>query len=231
VICEAERELGRRLPDAFRELLVSDAWPAFLKEFSNCDHPLEPLQFPPNRWPAYNSLEHGLLPFMIENQGVCTWAIRLDDAPDPNVVVEIDSGSTPGWKPCGASFSAWLYCQVLDRKVLDSALFAAQAEPLSAEVLSKLVTVMTERPRTHAWPARDNIRLHCDLGDVLLWSGEDQCDWWIAPRSSSMAFQLLDTLPLATGFDGWLYALNDAARPLLQDWLKARAHGRSPTMS
>jgi hypothetical protein len=51
---------------------------------------------------------------MIENQGVCTWAIALDGTDDPFVVVEKDSGTPPTWQMCTDSFSQWVYYLVHD---------------------------------------------------------------------------------------------------------------------
>src|SRR5436190_19774621 len=82
-VSAVERTLGRRIPASLRELLASDAWPSLLEEFSNSDRPiaLEGLQH--SRWPNYDPLENALLPFMFENQGVCTWAVSLNAADDP----------------------------------------------------------------------------------------------------------------------------------------------------
>jgi hypothetical protein len=71
-----------------------------------------------------------LLPFMFENQGVCTWAIELASADDPRVFVEVDSGCPPKWELTATAFTDWLACQVEDKHVWSSTWFAAQAPEL-----------------------------------------------------------------------------------------------------
>ncbi|HEY3496077.1 MAG TPA: SMI1/KNR4 family protein [Polyangiaceae bacterium] len=223
-VLRLEQRLGVRLPQAFRELLASDAWPGFLQAFSDGDEPIEPARMPLDERQTPETVEHRRrLVFMLENQGVCAWAIDLGEDPDPEVQVEVDSGDPPTWQACAEHFSTWLYCQVFDRKLLESAMFAAQAEPLAPAVLRELGASMMEGPRTRAWPGRENIRLRCELGEVLLWSGDDQCDWWIAPRSPDTATALLDRLRLSAAFEAWLYPLRDAGREALQRWASRRA--------
>ena len=217
-VATLEHTLGRRVPTALRELLVSDCWPRFLAHFSSCDHPIGVTELLDSRWPGYSPLEHGLLPFMIENQGVCTWAIKLDSSDDPEVLVEVDSGNPPTWQHAAPCFSTWLQCQVLDHQLLENALFAAQAEPLAEQALARLERSFVPGPRTFAWPGRTVHRFRNDLGSILLWAADDQCDWWIAPANLDAAARFLDDLPLSAGFDGWLYELQPEGKPVLETW-------------
>lgn len=108
---------------------------------------------------------------MIENQGVCVWAVRLDD--DPPVVVEVDSGTPPRWRRCADCFSCWLKCQVLDRNLWQSCWFFAQAGPLSPEVLSRLRRCFEEGPQTYGWPGKTNYRFYNARSRLLLWDGDE----------------------------------------------------------
>lgn len=52
-----------------------------------------------------DTIAEGHLLVMIENQGTCSWAVRLDGSDDPPVDVEYDSMPEPEWQPFAASFS------------------------------------------------------------------------------------------------------------------------------
>jgi hypothetical protein len=215
-----EQRIGASIPASLRELLVSDAWPDLLRTFSNSDQPLDVGQLGTAmvRWRGYDAVSSGVLPFMVENQGVCVWALRLSSGDDPPVVVEVDSGDPPTWQTAADSFSMWLRCQVEDYQVIQRAMFAAQAEPLTESARGALVKAFTVGPATSGWPAREIIRLNNHLGSLLLWNGEDQCDWWIAPASPHLAAALLDHLPPLPDLPGWIYELRPDARPVLEAW-------------
>jgi hypothetical protein len=218
-----EQRLGCRVPAALRALLVTDLWPGFLRDFSNGDEPLSPRKMLSKRsiWKGYDAFAAGLLPFMRENQGVCTWAVPLGSGDDPPVLVEVDSGDPPIWQTAAPTFSLWLRCQVEDHLVLDRALFAAQAKPLRRKDRASLLERFTPGPTTTGWPAREILRLHNDAGDVLLWNAADQCDWWIAPRDLSCALALLNLLE-GSLLSKEIYALRSEAEPLLERWRAAK---------
>lgn len=50
----------------------------------------------------------GRLLLLVENQGVCSWALRLDGSDDPPVDIEYDSMPEPEWQPFAPSFSAFV---------------------------------------------------------------------------------------------------------------------------
>ncbi|HVK71851.1 MAG TPA: SMI1/KNR4 family protein [Kofleriaceae bacterium] len=214
-----EAALRRRLPASVREFLASDGWPGLLEQFSNSDQPIPVDDLRASRWRDYDPVQHGVLPFMIETQGVCTWAIALDAGDDPEVLVEVDSGNPPAWQHAAPSFSLWVRCQVLDRQLLERALFAAQAAPLAEAALAQLERRFAAGPRTFGWPTRTIHRFHGDLGSLLLWAGDNQCDWWIAPAALDTATELLDLLPVAC--DGALYELRPEGKDVLDAWLSA----------
>jgi SMI1 / KNR4 family (SUKH-1) len=114
-----EDRIGRRLPQSFRNLLLCHNWVELLAEYSNCDDPIPCSELGQmRRWNVYDPLSDDLLPFMIENQGVCTWAVGLRDADDPPVFIEVDSGSPPQWELTAPTFTQWLLCQVEDKRLL-----------------------------------------------------------------------------------------------------------------
>lgn len=220
-----ELRVGRHLPAALRALLATDAWPDFLREFSNSDEPLPVPEMGTEkvRWRKYDATGASLLPFMRENQGVCTWAVPLNLGDDPPVLVEVDSGDPPTWQTAAPTFSMWLRCQVEDHIVLERAMFAAQAERLRDSARTVLSDRFTVGSTTSGWPAREILRLHNDLGDILLWNGDDQCDWWIAPRDLAHAEEILNTLPISDEMPGRMYELKPEAKPVLDAWRRRLA--------
>lgn len=194
-----EQRLNTPIPASLREVLVTDQWPQFLRDFSNCDEPLDIAEMgvDTGRWRSFDPSSALLLPFMVENQGVCTWAIPLNEGDDPYVLVEVDGQDPPIWKTAAESFSMWLRCQVEDQLVLAQATLGGQAGPLSDEVRSALLRIFSAAPSTSAWPAREILRFRNDLGALLLWNDEEQCDWWVAPASERATDAMLGLLSFA----------------------------------
>ena len=213
-ILPLERRLGQLLPESFRELVTSDAYPQLLANFSNGDAPLGARELGTSQWRDREEPPSGVLQFMLENQGVCRWGIELKTA-DPEVLVQIDGQQ---WRLCAESFSEWLRCLVLDHHVTERAVYAGQAEPLRDATLAHLSARFARRPSTYGWPANVNHRFTHELGDLLLWAGDDQCDWWIAPSDIARARALLDLLPFEADAPGWLYEVVPEGIPALHDW-------------
>jgi hypothetical protein len=146
LVAEVERQLAAPLPGIFRQLLSLANGEELLGRFSNCDSPipLSELGRPVRRgvqlrWGVYEPLEHRILPFMVENQGVCTWAVPLDEGDDPPVLIEVDSHGTPEWDRLADAFSVWLECQVWDfGAVMPNVAFGAQAPGLDDAGLALL---------------------------------------------------------------------------------------------
>jgi hypothetical protein len=205
--------------------------PALMAEFSNSDRPIpaDELARPLERWRGYDALAEHVLPFMIENQGVCVWAIRLDGNHDPAVLVEVDSGSPPQWQLCAERFSEWLKCQVHDRRLFGSSWFAAQALPLSSHVLAELRRRFDEGSQTYAWPGNTNYRFSNARAQLLLWNADGQCDWHIAPRTSDVAIAALDEIDEIAGVGGVLYPLREEFSGILHQWQMTRA--KVPSLS
>ena len=145
----------------------------------------------------------GLLVVMHENQGVCTWAVKLDGTDDPPVVVEvdsIDSAASPSearWEPCADSFSTFMYCRAWDHGHClagISVTASANDRPLAPGDLSLLQSHFSEGPRTHGHPGVTNYRFFTRNSAILIWDGEDhelrggQADWWLMATSDEQCW-------------------------------------------
>jgi len=107
-VVRAEERMGRRLPESVREWYELENACCLLLEHSNHDPPVDVSDFgKPERdrlgGATHDLLAEDLLVFRWENQGVCTWAIRLDGGDDPPVVVDVDTQFT-SWIENAPSF-------------------------------------------------------------------------------------------------------------------------------
>ena len=99
-LAKRESRLGIHFPASVREWYSLDGAVDLLSAYSNSDHPreIDELGKPFENWYGRGPrgfLSDNLLVFMHENQGVCSWAIKLDGSPDPPVVVEPGHGRSP----------------------------------------------------------------------------------------------------------------------------------------
>ena len=120
-----------------------------------------------------------LLPIRWENQGVCTWALCFDGSDDPPVLVDVDSEVPRG--NCSPNTSRPTSSCVLDYHVVlrQPALVQAQNSPISSESLRDLAGLFDEGPRTSGWPGNTaQYRFAGSRLGVLIWSMEDQADWF-----------------------------------------------------
>ena len=222
ILAALELRIGQKVPTLFRELWSLEKGPDFLARYSNADQPIspsnlgEPLE---ERWPGYDALDDDVLPFMIENQGICAWGLRLDsDDDDPSVVVEVDSGTPPHWRECADRFSDWLACQVEDALLLEACWFGAKGPPLDDSVLVDMHERYSAGEQSSVWPGAWNYRFHDDKVRLLLWNSESQCDWWIAPKSADVAMDVLDDLDAIASIGRALYAPKDEHAEALRQW-------------
>lgn len=172
----------------------------------------------------------GLLVVMHENQGVCTWAVKLDGSDDPSVVVEvdsIDSAASPSevkWEPCADTFSTFIYCRAWDHgQCLAAVSVGAQAQdrPLTPGDLALLRTQFSEGPRTYGHPGVTNYRFFTHNSAVLIWDGEDdewrggQADWSLMADSDEALLDLLRVVWQCGTLRETLYAIDPRSRELL----------------
>lgn len=178
-----ENRTGVAIPAALRELMLADGWPRFLHEAGNLDAPADLDRLDESRWTSHEPLAAGYLPFMDENQGVCSWAVRLDAGNDPAVVVDIDHPDEPAWEPSAPSLSQWVRCYVWDGIVsLRDTLWSAQAPVLEASTLAHLQAHWDDVGVTFGWPGHTMLRFENDIARVLIRCCHDCTDWHVAPR-------------------------------------------------
>jgi len=227
LIAGLEQQIGSAVPRTFRQFLSLANGAELLGRFSNCDNPIpfRELGRIPEGWSGYNPFRHRLLPFMYENQGVCTWALALDEGDDPRVLVENDSGVPPIWQTVADSFSLWLECQVSDWPLNPTCKFAAQAPELDEAGLVLLRRSFREGHATYAWPGARNYRFSNARSKLLLWSTEGQCDWWVSPLPGIPFGDALDELRGIPGLVDAIYALDHQDDAFLRSWKMRAAAG------
>ena len=161
----------------------------------------------------------GLLIVMHENQGVCTWAVKLDGSDDPPVVVEVDSSDKAAslseirWQPCAESFSAFMYCRAWDHgHSLDriSVGLAAEDRPLARRDLALLRANLTEGPRTFGHPGGTNYRFFTAESAILIWAGTRRADWHLMASSDEALRRLLRLVSRCGTLTETLYAFDDS---------------------
>jgi hypothetical protein len=202
-------ERGASLPASVAEWFGMRDGVALLQRYGDGDQPIalehlgEPLR---GCWEQERDcIAEGLLPFLVESQGACVWAVRLDAEDDPPVLVSRDPDLA--WRPCASSFSTFVACRVWDHaEVLTDAsnrvVLAAQAAPLRSVDLEFLRARFREGPTTHGWPGRHQYRFERDDARVLVRDGVGQADWWLAASSQrgaqALARELWSCADLAT---------------------------------
>ncbi len=226
-----ERELGIRFPDAVREWYSLEGAVDLLRQFSNTDHPvpIEKLGEPLPNWRRAGPrdfLAQGLVVFIRENQFVCNWAFRLDESPDPEVLVKIDTALEDEWLRCADTFSTFVYCQVWDYRQGGTQV-SAQEVALDAADLQFLSATFPKRPSTHGWPGKTNYRFEAENGHILLWDGENRgADWFISAKTPASLRAILSRIWHCGNLAETLYDITPEAADVLRDLRGARSGGR-----
>jgi hypothetical protein len=173
---EAENSLGLVLPPSVREWYACPDAIQILLEHSNQDPPIALRDFAVVGWQSRR-----LLPLRRESQGVCTWAVDLDGSADPPVYVDADSDGKE-WQQSAPTFSAYVYACVWDYRLIFGrpAVVCAQNCVLSPAALGALRAEFSEEIRTYGWPGDTQYRFIKDMAAILIWSSDDQSDWYIA---------------------------------------------------
>lgn len=198
-VAQFEQRRQITLPASVREWYSLKQGVTILDEYSNGDHAisLEDLETRERYWSgghyhAPDLLKKGLLPILVENQGVCTWAIQLNGADDPPVVVSFD-GTMPFavWQPCADTFSTFVYTRVWDFHCLrrDYVLFGWE-KALSSVDLHFLQTHFQEGPQTYSYPGLFNYRFSQGDEAFILFECEDHTDWWVSAESEESLWQV-----------------------------------------
>src|SRR3989304_3740807 len=196
------QELGITIPQSVREWYALEDSVNIWGRYTNDDYPVPIDELgDPVDWvnPSRDLVREGLLLIARENQGVASWAVRLDGTPDPPVVVEIDSWPDPNWIPCADKFSTFLFCQFWDYcggpcDLRSNLLLAQVYEDLKPDVLGSLRRDFEEMPTTFGWPAGTNFRFQAHGGRILIWHDERGTQWHLAARRKSALVDMLRNL-------------------------------------
>jgi len=215
-----ERRVARTLPAAFREFYSLENGPSLLEQYSNSDRPLRLAELGerPERWRGYDPLDEDILPFMIENQHLGAWGIRLNGGDDPQVVVEMNSTVPPVWQRCADRFTDWLESQMENFRLFENCWFNADGPELTEESLCLLRQYFGEGIRTYAWPGKTNYRFFNDRSNILLWNQDGMCSWWIAPKSAADVTAALDEIAKVGGIEKDLCGVEDRFEEMLRAW-------------
>lgn len=112
-LARLERERGILLPPSVREWYALEGAGELLRRGIDGQgiHPHELGRPHEGFEEPVDLVPEGRMLLMVENQGVCSWAVRLDGSNDPPVDVEYDSMPEPEWSPFTPSFSHFVrYC-------------------------------------------------------------------------------------------------------------------------
>lgn len=125
-----------------------------------------------------------VLVIAVENQGVCAWGVPLE-TPDPVVLVGGDlqgiGDSTVEFAP---NVQAYVDARRWDYQCLGRVpLIQAQAGDLTDEAASHLAAHYEQVPSTRGWPGAVQLRYQRGSTQLMLWSADGQCDWWISAGS------------------------------------------------
>jgi hypothetical protein len=167
---------------------------------------------PDRRFPGWPG---PVLVISVENQGVCAWGVPLGQE-DPVVVVGgqlLDHGdATVEYAPGVAAF---VEARRWDRDCLCHVpLVQAQADPLDPASLGHLQAHFGAGPTTVGWPAGRQLRFERGGCRLMLWSGADQCDWWVSGPEPELRDVVEELLPLSN-LRRALWSNDDAGETLL----------------
>lgn len=197
--------LKQQLPASFFEWFVRIPLPVLLANQLNDAHLT-------NLEQSAQNLIKPILPFLVENQGICQWGIALDDGEDPTVLVKVEDTH---WQTCTTQFSEFVYWAFHDHRHIENTYFTAHTPPLTRKDLLFMETVFMKQAQTYGWPGKVNYRFHNEKGNILIWAGEEQTDWWIAPNKGQTV-ELLEQIWGCKGISQFLYARNDESEDILQ---------------
>jgi hypothetical protein len=127
-----------------------------------------------------------VLVISIENQGVCAWGVPLGDS-DPPVLVGGELLDAPdATLQYAPSIESFIAARRWDAVCLtQEPLLQAQAAAVDAESLAVLRGRFNELPPTAGWPWAAQHRFENGTTRIMLWSGKEQCDWWISSADKS----------------------------------------------
>jgi hypothetical protein len=193
---ELERHRGITLPASVREWYVRDGAVARLSGHRNEDHasPIAELGQPLTHAEGapFDAVAHGLLPVLVENQAVCTWAVCLDGTEDPPVVVAVD-GQLADWRPHAETFSAFVYGRLWDHAVALARphMITAPLPSLMPGVLAALREAFDEEPMTEGFPGDVQHRFGGADRSILIWAERNGPSDWMLTADTPEALEAL----------------------------------------
>lgn len=222
-LARREQGLGIKVPASVREWYSLEDSVNLWGRYTNDDDPVPIDELgEPVDWvkPPRDLVREGLLLIARENQGVASWAVRLDGTEDPAVVVEVDSWPDPNWIPCADKFSTFLFCQFWDYcggpcDLRSKLLLARVYEDLTDDTLSSLRRGFEELPSTFGWPAGTNLRFQGDGGRILIWQDKRETDWHLVGRTEPELRSLLRKLRDSGILNHAPYTYDWATEPIL----------------
>ena len=199
-----ELRLGRQLPSTFASIAVSETWLKLRALGGSTLHMRGPdgLGLPLPDYMAGVS-DTDVLPFAIEEQGCCVWALGLTGADDPEVLFAADPRWH--WTPVGLRFAEWVIQALADDELVRMATFHIQAQSPDPEQLHVLRTRFRFGRTTKGWPGERHLRAHSDELELLIWDdpSSDYSDWMVRvdgdPERALRSLPRFDRL-LTTGY-------------------------------
>ncbi len=169
----------------------------------------------------------------VENQGVCSWGVSLAGASRGVVVVGGDLAGGSGTTPYAPDLATYVRTRKWDKECLDSApLLQAQGAALDERTASFLRSRFSELDPTFGWPCAANYRFETDGVPVMLWSDDEQCDWWISGDEHQLGGLASRTHGLLRPGDGALVKRRrrhgDSGRPSHRSVALARSESHIP---
>ena len=204
------REKGIAIPASIVEWYSLDNAIEILRQNSNDDHFVNIEDFGKPSRKNEDLLTEGLLLFMIENQGICKWAVKLDNSDDPQVLAKDDDSKT--WEHCAEKFSMFIWTLAFDWSRIhqkDSYLLCAGAEPITQNDLFELQRNFQEEPRTYCFPGKVNYRFSQQDKRILIWLNSGQADWNLSASSPQSLFELVQTVWNLSNLKNSLYDVDE----------------------
>jgi hypothetical protein len=113
-----------------------------------------------------------VLVLSVENQGVCAWGVLVGG----ELV-----GSGEATVRYARSIEEYVAVRAWDSVCLAPVpLVQAQAAPVEAATIERLNRSFSPAIATSGWPGAEQLRFQRRGVRIMLWSAQDQCDWWIS---------------------------------------------------
>ena len=192
-IAQYEHLYGAKFPPAVREWYSLRDAREILEKYSNYDAPLSLNDLlesakQPKTFRYWDFSGQTMLPFIVETQASCLWAIHLDGSDDPPVRV---AGVSDGvWELAADKLSFFILNWVWNHFYWqEECVLYAEDQSLSLQDLAFLRQVFTELPTSNPAPAIFKFM----MGDkhIHIWTiNEQQSRWWLQAGSKTSLLEL-----------------------------------------